>query len=340
MKKLTKYILCQFILLSVCLSAWAESAIVHHADGTISNYDGSYSYYYAVGNAADGDTILISSGNFVYGYLAASHCVVRGSGCGAVAPDASADVAPTRVEGGWPCDGGCYNQIEGIRFTGCAMSGEHNTFSKCWFESMTLYYGSNNAFVDCVFQNLNFDSDECVNNSFHNSLFLGVSYEVADDNGSRSFSNCVFVRGCAPKKSNATLTNCILYEVEPREGYWDGASPFYSNQCKNCLMLTSSDQNFFANAPESAGNVQLSADAVSTIFQDFDGTNEQQSFMQLTNSARTSYTDAFGEQIGLYGGLAPYSMKVKVPVQIVDMYVVPVPADQEVEVRARIFQVN
>lgn len=340
MKQLFKYILCPLFLLALTLPAWAESVTVRHADGTLTNHEGRWAYYYACNDAVDGDTIYISAGNYVYGDLRASHCVVKGAGCGASAPDVSDAGQQTYIQDGWPCRDASYNQIEGIRFTGCNMSGHYNTFTKCWFEQMRLntdsYASCHNTFVDCLFQGL-YSNNESSDNAFYNSLFLNCDYGICDDDGQRDFYNCLFIGGYAPRKTGWKLQNCIFYNVIPAESGREGA--FYANQCQHCLFLTDNPQDFFAeNASAEAGNVQLPASALSTIFQVFDGSNSLTSQFQLTSSAAATYTDSFGEQIGLYGGLAPYAMKVSLPVQIADMYIKYLPKEQQVEVRARILQ--
>lgn len=340
MKQLFKYILCPLFLLALSLPAWAESVIVRHADGSVSNFEGDWAYHYACNDAVDGDTIIISAGNYAYGHLRASHCVVKGAGCGASAPDVSDSGQQTYIQG-WSSLYDTDNQFEGIRFSGCQLFGQYNSFTKCWIERIQLdtndsYFGSHNTFLNCVFQWLTSVS-ESVDNSFYNSLFLDMSHEICNDEGQRDFYNCLFIGGYAPRKTGWKLQNCIFYDVMPAESGRVGA--FYANQCQHCLFLTDNPQDFFAeNASAEAGNVQLPTSALSTIFQDFDGSNSLTSQFQLTFSAAATYTDSFGEQIGLYGGLAPYTMKVSLPVQIADMYIKYLPNEQQVEVRARILQ--
>lgn len=294
-------------------ATFAQSTLVAtltHGEN-VTMYYGTYALRDAHNAAVSGDVINLSGGAFQA--IAITKAVtLRGSGIDAQDPtfivnDIYINI-PTTDKGRL--------SMEGIRCANRAyLQGTLTNayFLKCQFYELQCYGSGDTKVKNAMLANCKV-TNYCF--LYGSSTFQFVnSYVNEFNNGSSnsaaSFINCI-VRGhygYAGYLSYSQLVNCIIY----------GSNNDYipsSSVANNCVSV-GFDYDIFKNTPSSTGCKKSS---YSEVFKTFTGTYSDTETFELTSTAKTKYLGTDGTQVGMYGGVLPYTSTPSYP-QITKMNV-------------------
>ena len=227
--------------------------------------------------------------------------------------DTIAGVEPTIING---CTLGNYNDsvtsnlvVEGVRFASyTTYLGwlTNPTFRKCMFNGA---YGNstvqNAAFVNCIIHS--FTCNYINNSQFVNSIIYFNNWYYSHG---CSLINCIayldpYVLAQSEQNTpDLTCTNSILITDA---GYLSAVDPIAAF---NCIGIK--DGGYFENT--AFGNHNFSG--LSSVFKDFSGhTNNGfiETEFELNDSIATNILGSDGTQIGVYGGMAPFTPRVTTP---------------------------
>ena len=310
------------VVMMAATTTYAQNTLVatlsHGEDITM--YYGSYGFRDAVNAAQSGDVINLSGGAFQAVSINKA-ITLRGTGID--------DTAPTFITGDFdiniPSEDTNRLSMEGVRCTGTIkMKGAFNSpyFVKSQFYEF-YYYNSptikNVLFVNCkITYQYNLRGSSSV--QFINSYVNGFANN-SETTAAASFINCVILppkSGYAPEYiCSSHLLNCIVYQNF--SGNYNLSSCLPTNTiATNCVAIGYND--LFGYQPASTGNYQLNQDQFSQLFKDFTGSYSESQTFELTEDAATNYLGTDGTQVGLYGGVLPYSSTPSYP-QITKMNV-------------------
>lgn len=322
-----------FILMAVLFGSLTSTHATVDNIATL-QHEGDITYFYGQGalttayNAAvDGDIITLSAGEFTFSGDFEKAITLRGTGIDAT--------ESTRVSSSMyfsSVNSTSVTTIEGIIFSSsCTIYNNFNengqgtlNFIKNKFENVSLY---DYYYID--------DSQEGrlsvrMYNNFINSFDISSSdpslrlsvYNcyIANrlENSSYSeekayiynFSNCV-IRYQASSTSymkGLRFTNCIFYNY-----YTYNASFPYGVLCNNCVSVNNS--SLFNDITESGVN-NNTVNALSDIFKTYDGSANVAAgeTFELTDEAKAAYLGFDDTEVGMQGGMYPYTPTVGYPV--------------------------
>lgn len=271
-------------------------ATLNHND-SISVYYGSSALGQAYNNAVGGDIITLSGGTFSSVNISKA-VTIRGAG---MISDDIAGTDATVLSGNFTVNiqGDSINRfsLEGISIWSIDMQSAYKPkIMKCYIEYVMI--GSNSTyetnFINCIINNLN--PIAMTSTQFINSIVLNTSYnsswqasfhncivDLKSGVGNRSFYNSIlYCRGCF-NESTASSFNCIGIQ-----NY--GNSGLFSSQAHNCV-------NYYG---------------MPSVFQSFTG-DFAYSF-ELQDSVASTVLGTDGTQVGVYGGVFPFDLRVTNPV--------------------------
>lgn len=259
--------------------------------------------------AASGDVINLSGGAFQAVNITKG-ITLRGVGIDMVNPtyitnDFTINI-PTEDSNRLIMEGICCSNI-------VTMAG---TFSNPYFLKCKLkdvYYDDNSVikntvFVNCkIYSGYNMGGTAC-STQFVNSFIQWVSNQSTS---SVSLTNCVL--GWRPDLvDNTQITNCIVVAIHGYEDRIIGST---------CTAINSVSigfrSNVFGNSPANTGNKTANYEE---IFKDYTGTYSDSQTFELTDEAKAFFWGTDGTEVGMYGGLMPYSSTPTYP-QITKMNV-------------------
>ena len=324
--------------LCVCLMqvyAQEVATLYHAAQDSTSIYYGMDAFKDAYKASADGDVITLSSGTF-HSCDITKEITIRGAGMQA---DTVNNIAPTVLMG----DFQVYSQdkhpnhrlsMEGINHFAVmyvkANSGPNRTlydarFEKCRFRDVkTDYYSGpyysyfrNVVFVQCRIYNIDLLGSATFYNCIVNNvdqLRNGSNKDYEMPFTSFNFSNCCVLAldSYAFNHSaveNSTFYNCVLVGNVPLSA---------TNTAFNCLAYyygSDSTKTMFSNLADYIDNHNHSFNSVQAIFKTYTGDNlsDSENF-ELQDSIKTKYQGIDDTQVGIYGGVAPFTPEVSFPV--------------------------
>lgn len=289
-------------------------ATLTHGD-EVSMFYGTYALRDAYQAAVSGDVINLSGGTFQAVDINKA-ITLRGAGIDAASPShitggstfniPTEDSGRLSMEGVW-YTGGLYfrgsftnAQFQKCRFGNISFDSSANIsktlFANCRIHSIFEIYGSNSVqFVNCY-----------VNNP-----------RITDDRSSAVFVNCVIKPYGGYDFSSigdSQLLNCILCMTENYSGYYLPST----TSATNCVLVGFNPDNIFSRNQANTGCV--SGVSFEDMFTNYTGNNEDSQTFELTSTAQTTYLGTDGTQVGLYGGLLPYTSTPSYP-QITTMNV-------------------
>ena len=271
-----------------------QMAVLQH-DDTIKAYYGTDALVQAHAEAADGDTITLSSGNF-HSCDITKAITLHGAGC---ASD-TLGIAPTYISNN--CTINIQNQsdcltIQGVLFQNEVYYGQlyHADFIKCAFGSLGQSTSSdvpvhleNLRIINCligtarIYPNIHdgvsiinsaIDHFSCPTNytvSLFNSYFGLFSYP----------SNNLYLYNCIVSIKNSDVRNSYAYNcIEIRSAFHNSVQTF------NCMH----------------------AETFSEVFETFDGTFSFNSEFHLNEEIANTFLGTDGREVGIYGGAMPYA---------------------------------
>ena len=208
--------------------------------------------------------------------------------------------------------------VEGIRFTETIQfigRTSNAYFLKCQFSNVWIEnesFDKNMTFVNCKitsqFSNRGTSSFQFVNSYVANVMFH-------NDNSSATFANCIIKPNIGYEChfiKNSQLFNCIIdHSVD-----YNNTNPPSTTQATNCVVV-----NYWNVFYESQANTGCVGDvSYEDMFKDYTGTYSDEQTFELTDEAMTKYLGTDGTQVGMYGGVMPYSSTPTYP-QITKMNV-------------------
>lgn len=280
-------------------ATYAQSTLVatlsHGSD--IKMFYGTYALRDAYNAAVSGDVINLSGGAFQAVEIQKT-LTIRGTGID--------DANPTMITGNTLFIGNTGTgqlTMEGIRFNcsnGVNMYGTVSNpfFVKCIFNSIGFHSSAdiNSAtFINCkITKSYNcYGSNPVVSSQFINSYVYGFT---CSQSSSASFINCVV--------SGVTINsmNCSQFYNSIFLGNNTNNSLPSSSIATNCVAIGLN--NIYDNSQTNPGCVKAT---YSEVFKDFTGTYSDDQIFELTDEAKTKYLGTDGTQVGLYGGVMPYT---------------------------------
>ena len=297
-------------------ATYAQSTLVAtltHGDNVTMFY-GTYALRDAHNAAESGDIINLSGGAF-QGVDITKAVTLRGTGIDATDPTYILHDFRFRIS---EEDPGRLS-MEGIRCPGTVtMVGTYANpyFLKCEFSDIIFSEYNittkikNATYVDCKItgkcESYQGWGDDQSTQQFIN-CYIGW-YNNEDKETSAAFMNCI-IRD-ADYTYNSQFGNCIIYTTE-NPGYTIPSSSI----AINCVAVNYED--LFSESPASSG---CSTASFAEVFKTFTGTYSDAETFELTDAAKTQYLGKDGTQVGLYGGVMPYTSTPSYP-QITTMNV-------------------
>jgi len=314
-----------FILMVALVSGISKSAAQNTLVATLSHgeditmYYGTYALQQAHAAAASGDVINLSGGAFQSVNITKA-VTLRGTGID--------DAAPTYISGDFTINVASSDanrlSMEGIRCTGTiTMKGTFNSpyFVKSQF--YYFYYSDNTTIKNAMFTNCKITDYYYLRGSstvqFINSYVSGFINE-SSTTSSASFINCVILpiyRGEANYIASSQLLNCIIYQTNYNYQNYSNQLPS-TTIATNCVSIGFS--NLFGAQAANTKNKSVNYNEFNKVFKTFTGTYSNSQTFELSDEAKTKYLGNDGTEVGLYGGVLPYSSTPSYP-QITKMNV-------------------
>lgn len=314
-----KKLISLFVVLMCMTAVKAQSPLIatlNHGD-KVSVYYGYGALVEANEAASHGDVITLSAGTFKSPTIE-KNITLRGAG-------AEVDTEMTRLDGdiyivGAPdsIDGHltmegifCNDQLfYGARSKGYIVKNAH--FIKCVFEKVTPQY------TESKLDNANFVQCKITSYIYLNSINTTANFQncYIDSPGLSSNSSCYYTfNNCIIKYNsayqplcNSLFTNCILYH--------GSTNPYkLSSSCQayNCLGISNANNNIFSNLYPINKYETISSSNISSIFKTYTGTYKETETFELTDSAKTKYLGMDGREVGIYGGVFPFTLESSLP---------------------------
>lgn len=275
----------------------------------VSMYYGIYALRDAMDDAVSGDVINLSGGAFQSVDIRKA-VAMRGTGID--------DAAPTYITGDFtinvPTSDTNRLSMEGIRCVGSiSMQGTFNSpyFVKSSFYEFNYYNANikNAMFANCrITDGFNLSGTSTV--QFVNSFVDSFTNNEFGSSSTASFINCVIYpkEGNNPEIiENSQLVNCIIYST--------GYSLPSSSMASNCVSI---GNNELFDDLSIKSNCSFSS--YQEMFKNFTGSYSDNQTFELTDAAKAKYLGTDGTEVGMYGGVLPYSATPSYP-QITKMNV-------------------
>ena len=273
----------------------------------VTMYYGTYALRDAHNAAVGGDIINLSGGSF-QAITITKGVTLRGTGVD--------DIAPTYINGDLTInvDSDDENRLsmEGIRCTGITrLQGILNNpyFFKSMFNAIINPYSSdiikNALFANCKILGY-YDLRGSSSVQFINSYVYGFNNSFTPSTSSALFINCVIYPFYNGNLSGniicSQLLNCIICSKN------GGIALPNSTVATNCVSIGYSDL-FGGNA----ANTKNSTASFTEVFKDFTGDYSDTQTFELTDEAKKKYLGNDGTELGMYGGVLPYSSTPSYP---------------------------
>ena len=289
-------------------ATYAQSTLVAtltHGEN-VSMYYGTNALRDAHEAAVSGDVINLSGGAFQAVDITKA-LTLRGAGIDAVEP--TYIINEFRID--VPSQDTGRLSMEGIRCS--ANLYLKGNFSNPYFlksQFVNVYGWDNPSIKNAMFVNCKI-TGECTLEGTSTGQFVNCYlgwFTNMDYSSTASFINCI-IRD-ADRTKECRFVNSIIYTID--YGYRNIQSTSVAN---NCVAVNYTD--FFMDSPASSGCTNTS---FNNVFKTFTGTYSDEENFELTDAAKTTYLGTDGTQVGLYGGVMPYTSTPSYP-QITKMNV-------------------
>lgn len=306
------------IALAMSVATFAQQLATLNHNDSITVYYGMNALQQAHASAVNGDIITLSPG--IFNSVAITKAVtIRGAGAWADTNGNSNTIIYNETTLTIPDDATHHLTMEGLYFMNDVryITVYYPQFFKCHFHG--LNYGTNvttmqNANItNCIVENFdniyNGSQWRAQGSQFYNSVILNISDAGGNSlntHGPASFSNCILQQD-PNRMSNRLFQNCILYH----SWQYSGSPSGVGNTAFNCMYInTGYSANLFSDM---AGHVLWNKNNMASVFKNFTGTYGSTTTFELQDSIAANYLGLDGTQIGIYGGLHPFSPKVTNP---------------------------
>ena len=285
-------------------ATYAQSTLVatlsHGSDITM--FYGSNALRDAHNAAVSGDVINLSGGAFQAVDITKA-VTIRGAGVDDATPTYILSSCKIKIP---DTDTGRLS-MEGVRCPNVYIEGilTNAFFLKCVLIDISSYNGSAVKLVNVIFADCKFTGT--------------INWQGS---GSIQFLNCFLSGFTSGNTTGNTLLNCII--IQP---YWENISSIANTQLINCIISGDSRNNLPSssvaknciaiNSPNcfstSPSNTDCKHATFEEVFKDFTGTYSDDQTFELTDEAKTKYLGTDGTQVGLYGGVMPYTSTPSYP---------------------------
>lgn len=272
---------------------------------SVTMYYGTYALRNAVNAAQSGDVINLSGGGFQPVDITKA-VTLRGTGISEAVPTDIVNSFAINI----PSDDTNRFSMEGIRCLNYMyMKGTFNNpyFLKCQFRYI-IYENNpvikNALFVNCKITDDNFSLNGTSSVQFVNSYVTGFR-NGNETTSSASFVNCI-VRPTwgyvASDLRSCQFMNCIFFNNTNGNAY----SLPSTSIANNCVAIN--DNNLMSNIfNNSQSNPNCRFSTYAEVFKNFNGSYSNDQTFELTDEAKTNFIGSDGTEVGLYGGLMPYT---------------------------------
>lgn len=303
------------LVLSVATFAQQLATLNHNGNTTA--YYGMNALQQAHAAAVNGDIITLSSG--IFNSVDITKAVtIRGAGAWVDTNGNSNTILYNNFTLNVPADTSHHLLLEGIYFMNTVQySSVHNPqFNKCHFTSLSYGNTTSGSMQDAVATNCiietwsNYGGSDAgwsaQGTQFYNCVLLN-----SGNYGPDNFVNCIVNQHPQTAWITSRLfQNCILYSSAGYSTYCNGNGSTSFN-CMYVFTGGNISQNLYSDTPN---HVLWNKSGMLTVFKTFDGTYSSTTTFELQDSIAANYLGTDGTQIGIYGGLHPFSPKVTSPV--------------------------
>lgn len=302
-----KKLFISMVAMIVAATSYAQNTLVatlsHGTD--ISMFYGSYALKEAMNAAASGDIINLSGGAFQAVNISKA-VTLRGTGIDNASPtyivnDFQIEIPDTET-GRLSMEG---IRIANIMFFSSNISNPY--FLKCQFNDVSYFYSDlanvkDAMFADCKITG-RYDLNGASTVQFINSYIYAFNNGNSEKAGA-SFINCVLSEGYLYNFYSSQLINCILVSL-----YNDNSSTFPSSSVgTNCVSI-----GFNYPFNDSLASTNNSTSTYEELFKNYTGTYSDDQTFELTDAAKTKFLGTDGTQVGMYGGVLPYTSTPSYP---------------------------
>ena len=312
MKKLFPFI-CMFCMSMIVFAQNTLVATLTHGN-EISMFYGTYALQQANRAAQSGDVINLSGGSFQATNITKG-ISLRGTGID--------DVNPTYIindfEINIPSSDTCRLSMEGIRCTGNINMG--GTFNRPYFVKSKfhhVYFNDNSSIKNALFANCKITDSTLYGSSTVQFINSYVSGFYSSSATASSFVNCVIssYNMHLEHVEVSQLYNCIIVSGKSTRDF-DYSLPS-TTTATNCVSI--GYKSPFSQNPANTKNKAIGYTEYNKVFKDFTGSYSDIQTFELTDEAKTEYLGNDGTEVGMHGGIMPYSSTPSYP-QITKMNV-------------------
>jgi len=303
MKKLFLSIVIAIVAVTATF-AQSTVATLTHGDNVTMFY-GGYALRDAHNAAVSGDVINLSGGVF-QAITITKAVTLRGSGIDAQEPTFIVNDIDINIP---DTDTGRFS-MEGIRCSNNVnLKGTltNAVFLKCFFVEVKNNNSNSNIknamFADCKVRDT-FRLVQGKNSIQFANCFVG-GFDNVSNNSTVSFLNCIVnpYNNVPGNISHSQLTNCILYG----DVYVSYSLP-NSTIASNCVSIYYSQ--LFAGSQSNTGCKKAKYEE---LFKTFKGSYSDAETFELTDEAKATFLGIDGTEVGLYGGVLPYTSTPSYP---------------------------
>lgn len=302
------------------LFAQQQTAILVHNDNTFTPYYGPNAFIQAHAAAQTGETINLSAGAFNSCGALTKGIIIRGNGIDG--PIAERTYITGNIYQRIADSNNSTLNIEGIYFdnlfendsvcksltmTHCVINGEFRIYNR--YTMFTL--------INCIVRDLSNNSSYSDNSSIYAALInCYVNHHV--NHYTVHMYNCVCkIESTYFFHSPHYYQNCIIYGAP----YANNPYPYdYYQHLDHCTIINTGDTNMFGSWSMNTGTDNVER-TFSSVFESFRGGDlDDQTSFELTGYAQTHYLGSDSTQVGIYGGVRPWTSALTYP-KIVNMTV-------------------
>ena len=304
------------IALVMSVATFAQQLATLNHNDSITVYYGMNALQQAHASAVNGDIITLSSGIFNSVDITKA-ITIRGAGAWADTNGNSNTIIYNEITLTIPNDATHHLTMEGLYFINDVVYRTlyNPQFTKCHFHGLKWDGSINtmqnatvtNCIIECFYNYYSNSQWVAQGTQFYNSVILSFSDAGNYNNGSpASFSNCILQQN--PQQMTSRLfQNCILYH----NWQYSNSPSGVGTTAFNCMYInTGYSANLFSDI---AGHVLWNKNNMASVFKNFTGTYGSTTTFELQDSIAANYLGLDGTQIGIYGGLHPFSPKVTNP---------------------------
>lgn len=292
------------VALMVATMSFSQTTLVatlsHGNDITM--YYGAYALRDAYNVAVSGDVINLSGGAFQAVKIQKA-VTLRGSGIDALNPTIIVNNFDIEI----PTTDTGRLSIEGVRCANTvSMRGtwSNGYFLKCFFKEINCVNSSSTSIKNATFANCKIRSYSLYGEStiqFINS-FVANFFNSSSDKSTASFLNCIIhiISDYPYSITRSQLINSIIWRGT-YTSYSDNSIPG-SSVATNCVSI--GFPNLFDESPASSG---CKTSTYEEMFKTYTGGYSDTETFELTDEAKTNFLGTDGKEVGLYGGVLPYT---------------------------------